>query len=56
MVAGAEGLAGIDLDPDPAGGEAAASMAAVDDEAAGGDRLQTIQSGGDPVGFGQLFD
>ena len=40
MVAGAEGLAGVDLDRDPARRDASAVVAAVHEEAAGDDRRQ----------------
>ncbi|MNL37510.1 hypothetical protein D3C87_1596590 [compost metagenome] len=55
VVAGAEGLAGLDLDGDLAGADLVAVMGAVHDEAAGAYRRQTFERLGDPVDIRQHF-
>ncbi len=50
MVAGAEGESGLDLDADTVGLDACAVVRAVDDETAGLDRLEAIETFSHPVG------
>ena len=52
VVAGAEGLGGLDADRGEAGGRVAAAVAAVDVKAAGGDGLQAFERAFDPVDRG----
>ena len=56
VVAGSEGASGVDLDAHRRGRDAPAVVAAVEQEAAGRDRLQRLQPGAHPVRLRQRLD